>query len=66
MDRGLGESAAVIQGGILCDPALQMESGWIPDRGGCQPELSADGQVGSWFVWLSKLPWLSLDAQVLV
>lgn len=31
--RGLGESAATVQGGFLQDPALQMEPGWIPDRG---------------------------------
>lgn len=33
MGRGLGESAAAIQGGFLHDPAIQMESGWIPGHG---------------------------------
>lgn len=32
--QGLGESAAAGQAGFLQDPALQMEPGWIPDRGG--------------------------------
>lgn len=43
-----------------------MEPGWIPDHGGCQPEPSADGQVGSWLTQLSRLLWPGLDAQVLV
>ena len=43
-----------------------MESGWIPDHGGCQPEPSVDGQVGSWLTQLSGLPWPSSDIQVLV
>lgn len=46
--------------------SLQMESSWVPDHGGCQPEPGADGQAGPWLTQLSRLLWPSLDAQVLV
>lgn len=66
MGRGLGGSAATIQGGFLHGPALPLELVWIPDHGGCQPEPSTDGWVGSRLTQLSGLPWPSPDAQVLV